>query len=163
MPLVEVPPIAAPEPSPGRNLGFGGALVVCIDNDAAIVAGMEALLTGWQCDVIGAKSASQALALIGERTPDAFIVDYHLDGGTTGLATLDELASRFGGPIPAVVITADHTEGVRQAIESRGCEVLYKPVRPGSLRALLARLVRATPRHLTPAAAADRREVGLRR
>ena len=163
VPVVEVPPIAAPEPSPGRNLGFGGALVMCIDNDPAIVEGMEALLTGWQCDVIGAKSASEALALVGERTPDAFIVDYHLDDGTTGLATLDELASRFGGPVPAVVITADHTEGVRQAIESRGCEVLYKPVRPGSLRALLARLVRATPRHLTPAAAADRREVGLQR
>ncbi len=163
VPVAETPHITTPEPAPRRNLGFGGALIVCIDNDATILEGMQALLGGWRCEVIGAKSVTEALALIGDGSPAAFIIDYHLDGGLTGLAALDELASRFGGQIPGVVITADHTEAVRQAIESRGCEVLYKPVRPASLRALLGRLVRSTQRQITPAAAANLREAGLRR
>jgi hypothetical protein len=54
------------------------------------------------------------------------------------------------------VITADHTEAARQAIEDRGHKLLYKPVRPAALRALLGRLVQAAKRQIT--AAADRPE-----
>jgi CheY-like chemotaxis protein len=69
-------------------------------------------------------------------------VDYRLDEGMTGLTVLDQLFTHFGRAIPSVVITADHSDAVRQAVEGRGCYILYKPVRPAALRALLGRLVR---------------------
>jgi PAS domain S-box-containing protein len=156
VPLAETVPISPPAPVLKRKHGFSGALVVCVDNDITILEGMQALLGGWQCDVVGAANVAEALALIGERTPDAFIVDYHLDGDLTGLAVLDEFSTRFGRAIPGIVITADHTEAARHAIEDRGHKLLYKPVRPAALRALLGRLVQAAKRQIT--AAADRPE-----
>jgi len=156
VPLAETVPISPPTPVLKRKHGFSGALVVCIDNDMTILEGMQALLGGWQCDVVGAANIAEALPLIGERSPDAVIVDYHLDGGLTGLAVLDEFSARFGRAVPGIVITADHTEAAREAIEGRGHKLLYKPVRPAALRALLGRLVEATKRQVT--AAADRPE-----
>jgi len=74
---------------------------------------------------------------------DAIIADYRLDAGVTGLEALDQLFAHFGRALPSVVITADHTDAVRQAVEERGGHLLYKPVRPAALRALLERLVQS--------------------
>jgi PAS domain S-box-containing protein len=142
VPVAPVAPAAVPAVLPRRVRGFDGALVVCVDNDATILEGMEALLGGWQCEVVGGAGFAEALSRLGDRAPDAFLVDYRLDEGVTGLAVLDQLFTHFGRAFPSVVITADHSDAVRQAVEGRGCYILYKPVRPAALRALLGRLVR---------------------
>jgi hypothetical protein len=41
-----------------------------------------------------------------------------------------------GRRLPAILITANYTEAVRQAADAVGCPILNKPVRPGALRAL---------------------------
>jgi PAS domain S-box-containing protein len=163
IPLADVAHTDSPPVVPRRRRGFGGTLVVCIDNDAAILEGMEALLGGWQCDVVGATCVADALALVGDRTPDAVIVDYRLDDGLTGLVALDQLASHFGRAIPSVVITADHTDSVRQAVESRGCHLLYKPIRPAALRALLGRLAQLTRQRTAVATTVNRQAARQRR
>jgi CheY-like chemotaxis protein len=112
---------------------------------------MEALLGGWQCAVICSATVAETLSRLGERVPDAVIVDYRLDEGVTGLEALDQLFTHFGHALPSVVITADHTDAVRQAVEQRGGHLLYKPVRPAALRALLGRVVQLPGQ---PAAAA---------
>jgi CheY-like chemotaxis protein len=122
-----------------RRLGFGGALVVCIDDNATILDGMAALLQGWDCRVIIGKTAEEALARLEDRRPDIAIVDYHLDRNGTGLAALDALRTRFGD-VPGIVLTADHGEATRELITGRGYPVLYKPVKPAALRALLSRV-----------------------
>jgi CheY-like chemotaxis protein len=122
-----------------RGVGFAGALVVCIDNDTAILEGMAALLGGWDCRVLAATTADQALARLADARPAMVIVDYRLDGGVTGEAALAALRARFGADLPAIFITADHSEATRQRIA--GHAVLYKPVNPGALRALLSRLI----------------------
>ena len=123
-----------------RRVGFGGALVVCIDDDATILDGMAALLQGWDCRVIIGKTAEQALARLENQRPDIAIVDYHLEGKVTGLAALDALRTRFGD-VPGIVLTADHGEAARESITGRGYPVLYKPVKTAALRALLSRLI----------------------
>ena len=142
LPVAEVAsaPLAPAVVLPRRRGGFGDALVLCIDNDAAILDGMVALLRGWDCRVIGASTAEEALARLGSQCPEFAIVDYHLDGGATGLAAIDVLRARFG-EIPAVFLTADHSETARELISGRGYPLLYKPVKPAALRALLGRLV----------------------
>ena len=139
IPRAEVAAIPAGAPR-RRRIGYGGALVVCIDDNATILDGMAALLQGWDCRVITGKSAEEALARLEDQRPDIAIVDYHLDRNCTGLAALDALRTRFGD-VPRIVLTADHGEATRELITGQGYPVLYKPVKPAALRALLSRAI----------------------
>jgi CheY-like chemotaxis protein len=111
---------------------------------------MAALLEGWDCRVVGAATAAAALARLGGERPDVLIVDYHLDGGATGLAALAELDAGCvgavpGHAVPGIVLTADHGDAARAAATAAGYPLLTKPVRPAALRALLSRLIQADP------------------
>ena len=124
---------------PGR---LDGRVVLCIDNERAILDGMETLLNGWGCRVLkGADLAEAMAALAASRLePDGLLVDYHLDGGN-GIAAIRELRGHLGRPdgrdVPAIVITADRSTRVRDAARAEGAHVLNKPVKPASLRALM--------------------------
>ncbi len=140
VPRAEVAAATAAVSSPRPRGAFGGARVLCIDNDAVILDGMAALLRGWDCRVIGAWTIEEAVARLEDQHPDIAIVDYHLDGSATGLAALEALRARFGD-VAAIVLTADHSEAAQDLITDRGYPLLYKPVKPAALRALLSRLV----------------------
>jgi CheY-like chemotaxis protein/anti-sigma regulatory factor (Ser/Thr protein kinase) len=124
-----------------QGAGFGGILVLCIENEIAIAEAMTALLSGWSCEVVWGTTADAAMAALGERRPDIVLTDYHLDHGLNGLDVLAGLRARFGSGLPAAVITADRDAAVRQAAEAADCHIAYKPLRPGALRALIAHLV----------------------
>lgn len=140
-------PLAAAEaperlPAPRRaGRDFGGALVLVIENDPTIAGAMRDLLGGWGCAVETAATAEEALAALGDRRPEAILSDYHLDHGRTGLAALARLGAVFGPGIPAAIITADRDPAIRAAAHQAGCHLMSKPVRPGALRALLARML----------------------
>jgi Na+/proline symporter/CheY-like chemotaxis protein len=149
LPVAATVPVTAAEtggqqPAPGR---LDGMLVLCLDNDAAILDGMETLLTGWGCDVIKAADLREASAGLGDRgrSPDVMLVDYHLDEGN-GIDAVVSLRWRFGRDIPAVLITADRTPQVRDAAREKSIHVLNKPLKPAALRSLVAqwRVSRAT-------------------
>ncbi len=44
---------------------------------------------------------------------------------------------------PCVIITADHSEAVRMAVMSAGCQLLYKPLKPLALKSVMARFLAA--------------------
>jgi len=115
------------------------ALVLCIDNDPKILDGMAALLAGWQCEMILAADLSQAIAGLqaADRFPDGLVVDYHLDHGT-GIEAVTELRRLFGAEIPAALITADRSAGVRESARALAIQVLNKPLKPASLRAIMS-------------------------
>ena len=69
--------------------------------------------------------------------PNGLLVDYHLDGDN-GIEAIAELRRRFGADLPAILITADRNPEVRDAARASHVQVLYKPIKPASLRALLA-------------------------
>src|SRR5262249_12824132 len=117
---------------------LAGMTVLCIDNDAKVLDGMETLLTGWRCQVLKAtdlKTAQQAI-LDGAARPAGLLIDYHLDSGN-GLDAITELRWRLGD-LPAILTTADRSPRVRTAARARNVRLLHKPVKPASLRALLA-------------------------
>ena len=120
--------------------GFDGALVLFIENEASIAGAMHDLLSGWSCQVVTAPDAETALEGLGGRRPHAVLTDYHLDR-STGLGALEILEGRIGPLPPAALVTADRSPELRAAAEAAGCHLLYKPVRPGALRALLARML----------------------
>ena len=120
---------------------LAGMRVLCIDNEAAIRAGMLALLGEWQCDVVSAASLGDALSRWKERpAPDVVLVDYHLDNGETGLDVLQALTYHWGKPLAAVVISADNGDELRQRVQNLGYRFLPKPVKPAALRGLLRKL-----------------------
>jgi Na+/proline symporter/signal transduction histidine kinase len=115
-----------------------GALIVCIENDAAILDGMKTLLTAWSAEVIAVADPEAAIEAIeaAGRPVTGLLVDYHLDRGN-GLAAIREIRRRFGDNVPAILITADRSPHVRAAAREENIVVLNKPVKPASLRALL--------------------------
>ena len=114
--------------------------VLVVDNDAAVLAATQALLAGWNCEVLAASDLDSARALCARLQPHMLLLDHHLDGGMTGL----ELRARLGDDIaalPCIVITADHGEEVRRAVLAAGCHLLHKPLKPLALKSLMARLL----------------------
>jgi Na+/proline symporter/signal transduction histidine kinase len=124
--------------TPLSKTPISGALIVCIENDAAILDGMETLLTAWGAEVIAVADPDAALEAIEaiSRPVTGLLVDYHLDRGN-GVAAIRDIRRRFGENIPAILITADRSPHVRAAAREESIAVLNKPVKPASLRALL--------------------------
>jgi Na+/proline symporter/CheY-like chemotaxis protein len=140
VPLSAAAPLASQQRGP-RRLGrvqLSGLTVLCIDNDLAILDGMEALLGGWGCAVLKAPDLETAVAVVAQAnvSPDGLLVDYHLDHGN-GIATIVELRRRFGAGLTAILITADRSLRVRDDAHANAIQVLNKPLKPAALRALL--------------------------
>jgi CheY-like chemotaxis protein len=144
-------PFAVASPMPGS---FDGVRVLCLDNEPAVLAGMEALLKGWNCSVeMTAGAEAVLLRRMGfpassKIWPDVILADYHLDHGT-GVEAIARLRAAAKSPIPAVIITADHSTEVQREIKNGGFAHLKKPIKPAALRAALAQAL-ISSRHKIP-------------
>ena len=130
--------------TPLSRTPMSGSLIVCIENDAAILDGMKTLLTAWDAEVIAVAdpdAAIEAIEAAGRRVT-GLLVDYHLDRGN-GVAAIRDIRRRFGENIPAILITADRSPHVRAAAREEKIAVLNKPVKPASLRALAGSVAHA--------------------
>jgi len=118
---------------------LAGATVLCLDNEHAILDGMQMLLEGWGCKVLKAPDLATAITVVAQaKVPlDGLLVDYHLDE-SNGINAIAELRRRFGADLPGILVTADRSLGVRNEAGLRDIQVLNKPLRPAALRALLA-------------------------
>ena len=135
----------APTPPAARQRSLEGLVVAAIDNELPILRGMESLLQGWECLVAtgtGLAEVQVALDAIGA-PPDVIVADYHIDE-IDGLGVIAHLRRRYGA-LPAVLITADRSAGVRTLAGEADVRVLMKPLKPAALRSLLSqwRLLRA--------------------
>lgn len=111
--------------------------VLCIDNDAKILQGMQALLTNWQCQVTAAASLDDAVAKLNGQQPDIMLADYQLDDDKNGLDAMDAIRGTSNKDLPGILITGYLGEEVKEDALQRGYQILYKPVKPAALRALV--------------------------
>ncbi|MEH3147109.1 MAG: PAS domain-containing hybrid sensor histidine kinase/response regulator [Methylobacterium frigidaeris] len=125
----------APRPA---SVPLAGLTVLAIDNEPAIIDGMRTVLTSWGCAVRTAGSLHEALGpvLAGTLRPDVIVADYHLDDGH-GLDVIAALRAALAADVPAVLLTADRSPPVRESAAEQRVQVLNKPLKPASLRALL--------------------------
>ena len=136
----------AAQPAPAEEVPEGkliAALVVVIDDEAAVLEGMRAVLSQWGCRPVLAGSAEEALAQLaaGGLPPGAVIADYRLREEVTGSGAIERIRAAYGPQIPGVIITADTApDRLREALAS-GNHLMHKPVRPAKLRALLSHLL----------------------
>ncbi|HNV83587.1 MAG TPA: PAS-domain containing protein [Arenimonas sp.] len=141
---LDVPRIAAQlvlaEPAPVSGPEAPHSRVLVVDNDPDVLRAMQVLLSGWRCEVLAARTADEAELLVETLPPDLMLLDYHLDANLTGLVLRQRLTARIGER-PTVVITADHSEAVRQAVAASGCQLLHKPLKPLALKSVMNRLL----------------------
>jgi len=116
--------------------------VLCLDNDAAILDGMRALLQRWGVDCRIALDLEQARRELARGPVDLILADYHLADDVDGLQALQLLRVDYPDLPPAAMITADGSSELKQRARALGYPVLHKPVRPAALRALLTALLR---------------------
>src|SRR5690606_2752244 len=136
-------PLAAPAAARVRGAGAAleGLRVLCLDNDADILDGMEALLQRWGVNTLRASTLDEALGQL-SLWPDVLIVEYHLHDRENGLDCLDILR-QAAAAAEGALLTADGSESLKQQARARGYPLLTKPLRPASLRSFLAACLRA--------------------
>lgn len=135
------PPKAASATPADHKPAAASGVVLVIDNDPSILAGMRALLENWGHDVIAATSPDDAEALAAARRGLAMmLVDYHLEDDLTGEIAVARIRAAHDGPLPAAVITADRSEEVKAKLAALHLPILTKPVKPAKLRALLQQM-----------------------
>jgi len=116
--------------------------VLIIDNEAAILTGMEALLGRWGYRVVMARTLGEAQEWARNDGPPALMIaDYHLDDGQLGDEVVGALRGEFGANIPAMIISADRSEEVKARLAAAGLPMLNKPIKPAMLRSLMRTLL----------------------
>ena len=146
LPVSEAQALAPPSrarPSPQPTAALNGMSVLCIDNDPRIVEGMKLLLEGWGCRVTGHSGLQSVLRADDQLRPDIILADYHLDG-EHGLDVIAALREHYAATTPAILITADRSNEVRDAADLIDVAVLNKPLKPALLRTMMTRLRRMT-------------------
>lgn len=150
---VQVPLSAsAPLPAPRLELGeallerLQGARIWVLDNDAAICAGMRTLLEGWGCQVITALSEEDLARQVDDYRADAdlLIADYHLDHQQNGIDAVARINARRALAIPAMMITANYSNDLKQQLRELGHTLMHKPVRPMKLKTAISHLLNPT-------------------
>ncbi len=126
-----------------RPSSLAGIKVLCIDNEPSILQGMTALLKGWSCEVYTASHENSVISMLTAAPfePDIILADYHLGETHTGIMALQTLQPHWSSVIPAIVITADRTDSVKQEAADHGAQILHKPIKPAALRALMNTLL----------------------
>jgi CheY-like chemotaxis protein len=130
--------MAAPRAGADRG-DLAGRVVVVVEDEAAVLQGMEMLLQGWGATVLACSSladvADRAEAL--EAAPDLVIADYRLREGGVGTQAIVQLRERFGTEIPAIIVSGSTTPAHLEEAKAINAHLLLKPVMPAKLRALI--------------------------
>ena len=74
--------------------------------------------------------------------PDIILADYQLDDNKNGLDAMDSIRDALSEDIPGILITGYMAPEVREDAIDRGYQILYKPVKPAALRALVNKLLK---------------------
>jgi len=142
---IELPAASAQPPAPGPtpealpSTGLDGRLILVVDDEESVREGMQALLGGWGAEVVACAGVADTVVAAGKlpRAPDLVIADYQLGQGTAGPDAIRVVRARFGGQVPAILITGSASPLLAGEAQALGCHLLLKPVMPAKLRSLL--------------------------
>ncbi|MFK7755239.1 MAG: PAS-domain containing protein [Sedimentitalea sp.] len=136
-------PVTAPATSYSADL-IEGLVVVLVENDTDLSRALAMLIEDRGGIVLEVANARAALELLGDvdLEPDAVVLDYHLDGGPTGVDVL-EVIRRTVPDLPGCLISADRAPSVRQTCADHDVLLLPKPIVPGDLLGFLGAVAAA--------------------
>ena len=139
-------PRAPAQVLPGKGpvgITLAGRLIVIVEDEPAVRAGLEVLLKGWGADITAFDSVAESAAWAATCDPevvqpDLLIVDYRLEEGRTGVDAIQVLRQRFGANVPAILVTGSTMTGHEKDAQLHDFHLLIKPVVPNKLRAMIA-------------------------
>lgn len=144
--LLQVPigmPKASEVPTIEHNSGaanpLSGLEILCVDNQPENLLAITSLLERWGCIVTVATRGAEARKA---RQPQLILMDYQLDFGEDGITLYESLCDYWGTDIPALLVTANAEQSIRQQAQAAGMAYLRKPVKPAPLRASITNLLR---------------------
>lgn len=113
--------------------------ILFIEDDPDVIDATSLVLKLHGYDVHTASSSQQAYDQIAEKglEPDIILSDYRFPGNETGVEIVQKVRTLLGREIPAVFMTGDPSVARIGETQMRNCEVLHKPVDPGTLNAAL--------------------------
>jgi signal transduction histidine kinase len=125
------------------DMGFGGCLVVVVDDNAQVLRSMVRLLEDWDCRVVAATGVEEVLTTIIDRdiTPQLLLTDYHLADGATGIEAIEAINAEITSRAAAIMISSDNSKALREELENLQIPLLTKPLDPARLRALMLHLL----------------------
>lgn len=133
-----LPRPSAPTERP-ETLSLAGRQVLCVDDDPASLDALTGLLMRWDMECITAP-AQDARDVVSDLPIEVAILDFDLGTDTPDGLTL-AAALQGARPVQCVLITANRDKAIRDRARAMGIAVLYKPLEPAGLRAMLADLV----------------------
>lgn len=108
----------------------GKSRLVLVEDDDDVRAAMQLFLDLEGYETVAAGSVAAVHALFDTLRPtDILIVDYHLDGGNTGLELIDTVRRQLGRELPVIVLSGD-LPSVQRMIKTPlpNSRLLSKPV-----------------------------------
>ena len=143
MPTVSRPNLATALAHDRPLRSMNGLIVLVVDDEETVRAGLQAVLHGWGCTVLAADGLDDALVAVDQQRPDVLITDYRLRAGLTGGEVIEGVRARLGHKagrdLPSIIITGDtHPERLIEA-QSHGTLLLHKPIGADVLRHALQR------------------------
>lgn len=119
---------------------LSGRTLWLIDNDQGMLTAVSQLLSDWGATLVKASQRHEFPLDSSAPRPDLIIVDYHLDNDDTGVDVLLWLREQLDmSELPAIVISADPDEVVREQAIAARAGFTPKPLKPAALRRLLKR------------------------
>jgi len=128
---------AVAKSAPRRAVSLEGLRVLVVDDETAIVDGMTALLSGWGCEVRGARTVAEAQAWLEAERFDALIADLNLQDSIDGFDLIAMSRPKLPSPGNVLLLTAAANDAVRTQAEIDGIAMLRKPAAPDDIRRFL--------------------------
>ncbi|MFN0303312.1 MAG: ATP-binding protein [Burkholderiales bacterium] len=145
VPLATVVSHAVIEPSgqPVISAPFAAGTALVIDDDRDAREALAGLLGQWGWHVIIAPRGADALDALrnGAASVDVIVCDYGLADGERGDEVIGRVRAACGSDIPAIIVSGDAQDLLREVARNAGLHGLAKPVEPAKLRALLQHLM----------------------
>jgi PAS domain S-box-containing protein len=108
-----------------------GALVLVVDDDAAVADATGMLLRSMGLEVIVAQSSEEALEKVMKHggSPDLLLCDYHLRGTETGVEAIRSIRASIRRELPTILISGDTSSAIAKTMSAiDNCQLLSKPV-----------------------------------
>lgn len=119
-----------------------GKVVLLVENDRELAIAIALMIESHGADTLVCHGIADTCELLEEidLVPDFLLFDYQLDQGDTGIDLLREIRRRYGS-VPAIIISANRSEGVANLCDQEGVPLFSKPVDELKLMKLVANLI----------------------
>ncbi|PUB19434.1 PAS-domain containing protein [Yoonia sediminilitoris] len=133
---------------PTTPVGAGMDLIILlVENDPGVLFAMEQKLESWGASVLACASTKEALQMVADigMSPDIILADYQLNDGETGVDSILALRGAAKENLPAIMITANQEDAIKDLGARHDFSVLTKPVNLSRLRSLIDWKTRQQP------------------